>query len=400
MWRDSRLQLLLAIGSLTVMAGAVIAPNLPEIIHQLHLNPGVAGSLVSLHFLTVALTVPLFGILADGVGALPILIPALVAYGLFGMAGAAMSSLVPLMLTRGLLGVATGGITAASLGLLGKLYHGEARSQVLAYAASTISLANIVYPLLAGGLGSFSWRWAFCLYGVAIPLAIAVFLRFKQEPTLQLHGMASPSDLVIPELSKTLLPMLRHPQTLRRLLAVGTTSGIVYASIVYIPLYMRATLSASTVLIGIVLATKAMGATLSAAFGVRRIAKICGNLGAIALGYGAMALALIVFPQLHQFSFMLLTALLFGTGFGIVVPSLYGTLSNQASIQLQSSILAIGTGSGFLGQFLAPVLLAPVFTRCGISIVFYTAAIVALSVGVLMVRSGHHHADPKELTRI
>jgi len=45
MWRDSRLQLLLAIGSLTVMAGAVLAPNLPELIHQLHFEPGIAGTL-------------------------------------------------------------------------------------------------------------------------------------------------------------------------------------------------------------------------------------------------------------------------------------------------------------------------------------------------------------------
>ncbi|HEY9597749.1 MAG TPA: MFS transporter [Cyanophyceae cyanobacterium] len=393
MWRDSRLQLLLAIGSLTVMTGAVIAPNLPEIIHQLHLEPGVAGTLVSLHFLTVALSVPLFGVLADAVGALPVLIPALVCYGLLGVAGAAMSSLIPLMVMRGLLGVATGGITAASLGLLGKLYQGDERSQVLAYAASTISLANIVYPLLAGWLGSFSWQLAFGLYGVALPLAIAASSVFRKTSTLESDTTSPSSDPAVTSLSHTLPQLLRHPPTLRLLLALGTTSGIVYASIVYIPLYMRMTLAANTILIAIVLASKAMGATIISAFGTRPIAKACGNLGAIALGYGVMAFTLILLPQLHEFALILPTAIVFGMGFGIVVPSLYGTLSNQASTQLQSSILAAGTGSGFFGQFLSPILLAPVFTNGGISVVFYTAAIVALGAGLLIVSLGQHRTN-------
>jgi predicted MFS family arabinose efflux permease len=388
MWRDSRLQVLLAIGSLTVMAGAVIAPNLPEIIHQLHFNPGLAGSLVSLHFLTVALSVPLFGILADGVGALPVLVPALVFYALFGVAGAAMSDLIPLMVTRGLLGIATGAITAASLGLMGKLYQGEARSQALAYAASTISLANIVYPLLAGWLGSFSWRWAFCLYGLALPLVIAASAILQHQPASRSHWTTASSDPAIASLSNALPQLLRHPHTLQLLLALATTSGIVYASIVYIPLYMRTTLAANTILIGIVLASKAMGATLTSALGTRSIVKRCGHLGAIALGYGVIAFSLMLLPQLHQFSLILPTAVLFGTGFGIVVPSLYGTLSHRASIQLQSSILAAGTGSAFIGQFLSPILLAPVLIKFGISTVFYTTAIIALSVGLLVTRLG------------
>lgn len=395
MWRDSRLQLLLAIGSLTVMAGAVLAPNLPELIHQLHFPPGIAGSLVSLHFLTVAISLPLMGILADSVGALPVLVPSLILYAGFGIAGAAMDSLVPLMITRVLLGIATGGLTAASLGLVGKLYRADARSQVLAYVASTISLANIVYPLLGGWVGSFHWQWAFYLYGVGLPLAALSLLLLRgtaAEPaamaTANLSGEEArelSADVAIAPLRSNLLLLLRHPQTLGLLLALGLTSGTVYTSIVYIPLYLRTTLAASTLVIGIVLASKAVGATFISAFGVRPITKAWGNLGAIALGYGVMASALITIPHLHQIPLILPTAILFGMGFGIVVPSLYSLLADQAPLQLQSSILAAGTGSGFLGQFLFPILFAPVFAQVGITGVFYTAAIVALGAGLLIV---------------
>ncbi|HEY9648655.1 MAG TPA: MFS transporter [Chroococcidiopsis sp.] len=382
------MQLLLAIGSLTVMTGAVIAPNLPEIIAQLKFDPAIAGTLVSVHFLSVALSVPLFGILADTIGALPVLVPALVLYGLFGVGGAAMTSLGALVTMRVLLGVATGGITAASLGLMGKLYRGESRAQVLAYASSVISLANVVYPLLGGWIGSFHWQWAFYLYGVGWPLAVLALIAFQNmRPAIAFADVDVDVDVdvdgatgAIAPPSGQLLGLLRNPQTLRLLLALGMTSGTVYAIIVYVPLYLRTTLTASTLTIGIVLASKAMGATLIAAFGVRPLAKHWGSQRAIALGYGIMAVALMLFPQLHHIELIVPTALLFGTGFGIVVPMLYGLLSDQALIHLQSSILAAGTGSGFLGQFLSPLLLAPVFARVGLSGIFY---VIAAIVGVI-----------------
>ena len=82
-------------------------------------------------------------------------------------------------------------------------------------------------------------------------------------------------------------------------------------------------------------------------------------------------------------------------GFGIVVPSLYGLLADQAPMQLQSSILAAGTGAGFLGQFLFPILFAPVFGQVGITGVFYTAAIVALGAGsLIIVRLSQQRANP------
>lgn len=88
MLRDAKLILLLAIGTLTVMAGAVIAPNLPNLVTDFQLNPEIAGILVGTHLITVALSVPFFGILADRFGALTVLIPSLIAYAIFGTVGA------------------------------------------------------------------------------------------------------------------------------------------------------------------------------------------------------------------------------------------------------------------------------------------------------------------------
>ncbi|MCP2732467.1 MFS transporter, partial [Limnofasciculus baicalensis] len=102
MFRDSRLLVLLAAGSLTTMAGGVVAPVLPDMVDQLHLNPAFAGNLVSIHCLTIGLFSPPLGILADKIGRLRVLIPCLILYAVFGIAGAFFQELVPLLVVRGL----------------------------------------------------------------------------------------------------------------------------------------------------------------------------------------------------------------------------------------------------------------------------------------------------------
>lgn len=79
-WRDPVLFFLLIAGSLTVMAGAVIAPVLPELMVELNLSQGWAGSLVSAHYLTLAIFSPILGLWADRYGQLRLLIPCLIVY--------------------------------------------------------------------------------------------------------------------------------------------------------------------------------------------------------------------------------------------------------------------------------------------------------------------------------
>jgi MFS family permease len=97
-----------------------------------------------------------------------------------------------------------------------------------------------------------------------------------------------------------------------------------------------------------------------------------------------MAVTLAVIPLQHQLSWIVLSAILFGVGFGIVLPSLYSALANVAPSNLRSSVLAAGTGVGFLGQFLSPVLLGPLLGVAGLEGVFYGAASVALVAGLLL----------------
>lgn len=377
MLRDPRLFVLLIAGSLTTMAGGVVAPILPEMIQQLNLDPALAGNLVSLHCLTIALFSPPLGILADRMGHLRVLIPSLILYALFGTAGAFIHSLMPLLVVRGLLGAASGGIAAASLGILGNMYEGEARSQALGYATSTLTIMGIAFPLLGGWVGSFHWQWAFGLYAVGLPLAIlaARFLPQKSSPKTQ-------GD--VKDVGSKLRHVLGRPYTLRLLGTLSLVSIAMYAVVIYAPQYLKQTIDATSVVNGVVLASRAIGAAVISAFGTKRLAQRLGQRTTVAIGLGLMALTLSTIPVLHQLGWILVTAIFFGVGFGLVLPTLYGTLANLAPPDLKSSVLAAGTGAGFLGQFISPILLGPVLASCGLEWVFYGAAIVALLAGFLL----------------
>ncbi|MEC4894111.1 MAG: MFS transporter [Oscillatoria sp. PMC 1051.18] len=377
MFRDPRILVLLAAGSLTTMAGGVVSPVLPEIIEQLQLDPALAGNLVSLHCLTIALFSPPLGILADRIGRLRILIPCLVGYAIFGTAGAFIDDLAPLLVARGLLGAASGGIAAASLGLLGSMYEGEARSQALGYATSTLTLAGIAFPLLGGWVGSFDWHYAFYLYAIAFPLAFLAALTFGKQPPQKPKTKVNSDSL-------GLTTVLGNPETLRLLLTLSLASIAMYAVVIYAPIYLKQTIGAGSTLNGIVLASRAVGAAIISAFGAKPLAKRVGGAGAIAVGFGLMALTLITIPLLSQLSLILVTAVFFGVGFGLVLPNLYNALANLAPSELRSSVLAAGTGAGFLGQFVSPLLLGIILGLSGLEMVFYVAAIVAMTAGFLL----------------
>lgn len=374
MLRDPKLLVLLLAGSLTTMTGGVIAPVLPEIIEGLNFDASVAVHLLSIHCLTLALSSPFLGILADNVGSLRVLVPSLLLYAFFGTAGAVISNIAPLLISRALLGVASGGIAAASLGLLSNMYEGQRRSQALAYATSTLTIAGILFPLLGGWLGTIHWRLTFGLYSLGIPLAIVAMLALRQK-------QKQPTKVSQTSMSQ----ILGDRRIIGLLIALGIASIVMSSVVIYAPLYFNATINAGAALNGVILATRAIGAALVSALAAKRLVQSFGTARATAVGFALMAVTLATLPLLHQLNLILLMAGFFGAGFGIALPSLYSALADIAPANLRSSVLAIGTGAGFLGQFFSPIVLSPVLARYGLAAVFYTAASLAAVIGILLI---------------
>ena len=350
----------------------MVAPVFPEIADQLNLGNQWTGVLVSTHTLTTALASPVFGLLANRLGSSRILVGCLLAYGAFGTLGMVAQSFWGLLASRALVGAASGGIGAGSIGILSSLYSGEARTRMMGYATSALATATVIFPILGGWLGLYHWRWAFGLYLLAFPVALGglLALSFRQQ---------SPG-LVNLEQTGELRQLLRRRRVGSLLLALAVASAIFYVVVVYGPLYLKAAIGATSFFNGCVLAARSVGAAVIAAIGAARVSKALGARGAIAAGFLLMAGSLATIPNVLIPSLMLLAGLVFGIGFGLVMPNFYSALADLSPASQRSGLLAIGTGCASLGQFLSPLIFGPVWSEFQGG-VFYTAALVALAIG-------------------
>jgi predicted MFS family arabinose efflux permease len=378
--RFYQLCILLAAGCLTTMTGTIVAPIFPEMLQQLQLEPQWAGLVVSIHSLTSALSTPVLGILADRIGKSRVMIPCLIAYAVFGAATVLGESLPYLLITRGLLGAASGGITAAAIGILSSMYEGEARARILGYATSAMTVATVICPLVGGWIGSWHWQYVFFLYGLGLPLAAIAIPNFVEQGIgNREQGIGNrEAGVETDNPNQSLGKVLRDLNLLRLYLLLALVAVIVNAVVIYAPVYLKTAINAGPELNGMVLAIRAAGAALISAVGASWLAKRLGEQRAIALGFLLMALALITLPWVTQLHLIILMAIGFGAGLGIILPNVFNAIAIIAPEDFKASVLAIGTGFKSLGHFASPLILGIVWKGIHLPAVFYTAAGIAI----------------------
>ncbi len=368
------LLVLLAAGAMTSIVGSMVTPVFPEVVEALNVDPRWSGTLVSMHTLTLALFSPVFGLVADRIGKLKVLVPCLVLYTLFGGLGAFAQNYPTMLASRALVGAVSGGIAAASIGIVSTLFDDDTRSRILGFTTSALAVASIIFPIIGGWLGSFQWQYAFGLYLMGIPIAIAAAIILPEK---QGKSAVQISASQRQELSAS----LRKPSILLLFLALALASATFYIVIVYAPLHFKETINASTTLNGIILACRAIGAAIIASVGAPKLARRFGLSGAIAIGFFLMASMLVMIPLLIEIPLILPTAILFGMGYGIVMPNLYDFLARLSSANLRTTILALGTGISSLGQFISPLFLGPVWKSADV-MVFYLGGGIGLAIAL------------------
>jgi EmrB/QacA subfamily drug resistance transporter len=162
--RSERGPILLAImlsTALVAIDSTVIATAVPSIVHNIG---GFAQFpwLFSIYLLAQAVTVPVYGKLADLFGRKPIM---LLGIGLFLlgsiMCGIAWNMTV-LIAFRAVQGLGAGAVQPMSITMIGDLYTVEERARVQGYVASVWGAAAVIGPAVGGVFSEYvSWRWIF-----------------------------------------------------------------------------------------------------------------------------------------------------------------------------------------------------------------------------------------------
>jgi EmrB/QacA subfamily drug resistance transporter len=168
--------------ALVAIDATVIATAVPSVVAELG-GFRQFPWLFSVYLLAQAVTVPVYGKLADVFGRKPVM---LFGIGLFlvgsVLCGAAWS-MGALIAFRAVQGLGAGAVQPMSMTIAGDLYSLEERAKVQGYLAGVWAVSSVVGPTLGGVFSEYvSWRWIFF---VNIPLclvaAATIGLRFSER---------------------------------------------------------------------------------------------------------------------------------------------------------------------------------------------------------------------------
>lgn len=372
----SRQWTLLLVSTLTVMAGATLAPALPALEAVFAETPHadlLTRLVLTLPALFIVLAAPVAGWLVDRVGRLPVLVVSAWLYIVAGSSGAWMDSLQTILVGRALLGVAVAGLMTAVTTLISDYFSGDERARVLGRQGAFMSLGGVFF-LLAGGLAAdLHWRASFLVY--LVPLLLLPSIRALEEPARQ-RQLDIAAEAPVP----------------RMRIAVIYAAALVGMLIFYIipvqlPYHLVALTDSSSTATGIAIATGNVFGGISGLL-FARVRAVLPPVSIVSLVYALMAVGYLIVGSATTYPMVLVGLAVAGTGLGMTVPNLTTWLSSFTPPARRGQLIGGLTAAVFIGQFLSPIAVQPLIEIGGTALAFTGAAAVlaALSFTAFVMR--------------
>ncbi len=177
---------LLFTSSLTIMAGATIAPSLPQIeqVFSNHPQSEILTKLIlTIPALFITIGAPLVGLLIDRYGRVRMLLGSLLLYGFSGTSGFFMDDIYALLIGRAFLGIAVAGVLTTTITLIADYFTGEERNAFMGLQGACVALGGVIFITSGGLLAEVSWRAPFLIYLAAFFIFPAAYYSLSEpEP--------------------------------------------------------------------------------------------------------------------------------------------------------------------------------------------------------------------------
>lgn len=376
---SSRHAILLILTAIMPTMGIVaLVPVLPLLLREF---AAVSGSAVlvpvalTIPALCIALFSPVAGALSDRLGRKPVLLVAMLVYGVVGALPLVLRDLGAIIAARAVLGLAEAAIMTVSTAMLGDYFDGPRRERWISIQMASVSLSAIALVAIGGALGeALGSRGPFLLYLVALPIAAAV-AAVLFEPVYRTHRAGPKVRLPL----GTILPVLLIT------IAVGV---LFYTIIVQVGPILERSGVTSPARIGLAAAGTNLGVAIGSILFGRWKAHagprlLAAGLVLVAAGYAGAALA-------PGFAVITGFAILACVGSGLMLPNMLAWVMRRLPAAARGSGTGAWTGAFFLGQFGAPLiasLLAPVTGGLSQTLLLYTGLALAGALAALIVGS-------------
>lgn len=361
------LGVILASATLTIMAGSIIAPVLNLMRDGLGVAPSSVGLIITTHGLFMALFSPLMGSVIDRKGARRPYIVALICYGLAGGSGLLINSFWVLLVSRACLGIALAGIFAGINVLILNMYDGIQRDRVMGWRGSAQSFGGVIWPLIGGTLGGFSWRFPFAVYMLAIPIGLFAIAAVP-EPAIQ-HPSRTESNG-----RTSVFRVFRESPVLLVIYGLMFFANILlYSIVIFLPQLLESFGITSTFRIGLFI-TAMTGSAGVTAFIYGKIRSRFSYRVIVTIAAALWAAAFTTISQAPGSGVVAMAVALFGVSQGLILPTVMVWIGAVVPPSFRGRFSSYLGTFGFIGQFLSPILFAPVFMLVGLKGVFLVGA--------------------------
>ncbi len=385
-----RIFLLLA-STMTVMAGATIAPALPEMqkaFSSLTYAELWVKLVLSVPGLIIAICAPFVGILIDNSARKPVLLWALVFYGFCGFAGYILQdSLMAIIISRIGLGVAVAGIMVSCTTLAGDYFKGPQLGKYMGYQAASGGFGGVLFLSMAGILAEQNWSHVFFIYLFALIIIPGIYHFINEpEPSIKTEGATIKIKKAPPNSAdKSKLPTCEKktngPLSLCYLLAALEVL-VLYSLTLHLPFQIQALQLGSSIETGFLLSFLLMTmSTVSCFYGQlsQRLSVISIHLN----GWALISLGLLCLSQSPVTEMILLSLFITGFGMGMIRPNLIVWLFSFTQPASRGKIIGGITTCFFLGQFVSSVITEPFVQIFGYSMLFLSIG----TIGIVLVGS-------------
>lgn len=363
---------LLIAATMTIMAGATIAPALPEIDIVFGPDEGLrVRLLLTITALAIAIGAPVAGALGDRLGRVRVLGGSVLLYLIAGSAGLYLSDLTFLLASRVLLGLAVAGVMTSVGGLIGDLYDGPARDRMLGLQGAAMGFGGVIFLGLGGVLASIGWRAPFLIYLLPAVLLILIPRALADAP----KASGSPD---------TTAPVATLPMTTVLTIATAAFVGMIafYTTPVQLPFLLAERGVTSPTASGAMLAGLTLVSALTGlAYGriaARAGRRVLSSLTFLSIGAGLALIGAI--PTIGTLAGLALV----GLGMGLMMPTLSRWLLSATPPPARGRAMGVMTSALFAGQFLSPLLLAPAIAAYGLPAAFLVSAALSMLVAVCL----------------
>lgn len=384
---------LLLASTLTVMAGATIAPSLPTMRAHFAATENAdywVRLVLTVPALFIVMGAPLCGLIVDRWGRKPLLALAVLLYGFAGGSGFVLNTLSSILFGRALLGLAVAGIMTSATTLIADYYSGQARASFMGMQAAFMAFGGVLFLSLGGYLADLSWRVPFLIY-VSAWVILPLILMFLYEPPSQLL-QPQPLGAASTRPATQFQPLTARGRLLVLLYGIALLTQVIFYLIpVQLPFYLQTLTQASATESGLAIAF----ATLFSAFasmGYGRIKTQSSFITILVLALGLIGMGYLSLGLVRSYGQVLLSLAICGLGLGLLMPNLTVWLSAEIPDRLRGRALGGLTTFFFLGQFLSPVVSQPISQQIGLDKTYSLAGGLLLLLGFVFMSFRQHIA--------